>query len=61
LGLAAVVDGLRGGVAVAAGIAAGAGVLLLGRRRLGGFTGDVLGAAGVTGETVSLVVAAAKW
>jgi cobalamin 5'-phosphate synthase/cobalamin synthase len=61
LGLAALVDGLRGGGAVAAGIAAGAGVLLLGRRRLGGFTGDVLGAAGITGETVSLVVAAAKW
>jgi adenosylcobinamide-GDP ribazoletransferase len=36
-------------------------VALLARRRIGGFTGDVLGAAGVVGETVALVVAAAKW
>lgn len=36
-------------------------VALLARRRIGGFTGDVLGAAGVIGETVALVVAAAKW
>jgi cobalamin synthase len=34
---------------------------VLARRRLGGFTGDVLGAAGVVGETVGLIVAAAKW
>ena len=31
------------------------------RRRLGGFTGDVLGAAGVIGETVALVVASSTW
>ena len=30
-------------------------------RRLGGYTGDVLGAAGVIAETVGLVVAAARW
>ena len=42
-------------------VAAGAGVLLLARRRLGGFTGDVLGAAGAIAETVGLLVAAAKW
>ena len=36
-------------------------VALLARRRIGGFTGDVLGAAGVVGETVALVIAAAKW
>src|SRR5205085_224245 len=36
-------------------------VALLARRRIGGFTGDVLGAAGVIGETVALVIAAAKW
>ena len=30
-------------------------------RRLGGYTGDVLGAAGVVAETVGLLVAAAKW
>jgi adenosylcobinamide-GDP ribazoletransferase len=36
-------------------------VAAVARRRIGGFTGDVLGAAGVIGETVALVVAAAKW
>jgi len=39
-------------------LAAGA-VLGLGVRRIGGFTGDVLGAAGMVGETVGLLVAAA--
>ena len=42
-------------------IAGAGGVLLLAWRRLGGFTGDVLGAAGVMAETLGLVVAAAKW
>ena len=36
-------------------------VALLAKRRIGGFTGDVLGAAGVIGETVALVIAAARW
>jgi adenosylcobinamide-GDP ribazoletransferase len=40
---------------------AGSGVVALAWRRLGGFTGDVLGAAGVVAETVGLLVAAAKW
>ena len=52
---------LGGAVALAAGLVAAAGVVWLARRRLGGFTGDVLGAAGVVGETVALVVAAARW
>ncbi len=52
---------LAGGVALAAGLAAGLGVAALARRRLGGFTGDVLGAAGVVMETVALVVAAGRW
>lgn len=40
----------------------GAGLVLwLSQRRLGGYTGDVLGAAGLVGETVALVLAAAKW
>jgi len=30
-------------------------------RRLGGFTGDVVGAAGMVLETVALVVVAARW
>jgi adenosylcobinamide-GDP ribazoletransferase len=37
------------------------GIAALAQQRLGGFTGDVLGAAGVLAETVGLVVAAAKW
>jgi cobalamin 5'-phosphate synthase/cobalamin synthase len=45
-------------VAVCA-VVAGA-VVLFGRRQLGGFTGDVVGAAGFTGETAALLVAAVK-
>jgi adenosylcobinamide-GDP ribazoletransferase len=47
-------------VAVAAALVATATVALA-RRRIGGFTGDVIGAAGVLAETAGLVVAAAKW
>jgi adenosylcobinamide-GDP ribazoletransferase len=36
-------------------------VSALAARRLGGFTGDVLGAAAVLAETAGLLVAAAKW
>jgi cobalamin synthase len=51
-----------GGLAAfGAALLGGALVLLLARRRIGGFTGDVLGAAGVVAETVGLIVAAAKW
>jgi adenosylcobinamide-GDP ribazoletransferase len=59
--LGAFADGRRTEIAVAAGIAAAIAVVLFARRRIGGFTGDVLGAAGMVGETVALVVAAAKW
>ena len=52
--------GRRGFLAVACGSAAGAAVLALAQRRLGGFTGDVLGAAGVTCETVGLLVIAGR-
>jgi adenosylcobinamide-GDP ribazoletransferase len=45
-----------GAAAVAAAL-----VVLLGVRRLGGVTGDVLGAAGVVAETVGLLVASARW
>ena len=62
---AAVVAGVSlgaGGVAAVVGcVVAATAVVLLGRRRLGGVTGDVLGAAGVLGETVGLVVATASW
>jgi len=36
-------------------------VLLVARHKLGGFTGDVLGAAIIVGETVGLLVASARW
>lgn len=58
----AVAGGVPAGLAAAAGlISGGAGVVVLAHRRLGGFTGDVLGAAGVIGETSGLVLAAAQW
>jgi adenosylcobinamide-GDP ribazoletransferase len=53
--------GVAGVVAVAGGVAAGVVVVALAVRRLGGFTGDVLGAAGVITETVALVVVSARW
>ena len=59
--LGALADGRRTELAVGMAVAAGALVVAFGHRRLGGFTGDVLGAAGVVGETVGLLVAAAKW
>jgi adenosylcobinamide-GDP ribazoletransferase len=59
--LAAAWRPLAGLVSVAAGGVAAAGVVALSRRRIGGFTGDVLGAAGLLGETVGLLVAAARW
>ncbi|MCU1428359.1 MAG: cobS [Actinomycetia bacterium] len=59
--LAALGTGRGGFAAVLAGTLAGAGVVALARRRVGGFTGDVLGAAIVVTEVVGLVVAAAKW
>jgi adenosylcobinamide-GDP ribazoletransferase len=50
------------GTAASAALVVGfAGVVALARRRLGGFTGDVLGAAGVVAETAALVVASARW
>lgn len=52
---------VAGPVAVIAALASGVAVVALARRRLGGFTGDVLGAAAVVAETVGLLVAAAKW
>jgi adenosylcobinamide-GDP ribazoletransferase len=60
----ALLDGVRGaalgGLAVAAGL--GAALLLLGHavRRLGGVTGDVLGALGEIAATAALVVLAVR-
>lgn len=47
-------------VPVACGLVAGVGVLVFANRRIGGFTGDVLGAALVVTETVALVAATAR-
>lgn len=53
--------GVQPVVAVLATFAGAAALVAAARRRLGGFTGDVLGAAGVLGETAALLVAAASW
>jgi adenosylcobinamide-GDP ribazoletransferase len=55
------VGGLAGVVTAVAAAAGFAGVVGLAVRRLGGYTGDVLGAAGVIAETMGLLVAAARW
>jgi adenosylcobinamide-GDP ribazoletransferase len=52
--------GWLGAVAVVVGALAGTAVVWLARHRLGGFTGDVLGAAIVVTETVALLVAAGR-
>lgn len=57
----ATVGGLTGAVTAAGLLAGFAGVVVLAVRRLGGYTGDVLGAAGVVAETVALLMAAARW
>jgi adenosylcobinamide-GDP ribazoletransferase len=61
--LGAVLVGFGGGdamVGVAALVLSGAAVVALAVRRVGGFTGDVLGAAGMVGETAGLLAAAAR-
>lgn len=54
------VDAARGPAAIGLAVAAGTAVLGLGVVRLGGFTGDILGAAVVVAETVGLVAMAAR-
>jgi adenosylcobinamide-GDP ribazoletransferase len=54
-------SGAPGVVAVAVAVAAGAGVLAFAHGRLGGYTGDVLGGAGLIAESAGLIVAAARW
>lgn len=60
----AMLAGWRLGPGLAAGgcaLVSGASVVALAERRIGGYTGDVLGAALMVAETVGLVVAAARW
>jgi adenosylcobinamide-GDP ribazoletransferase len=52
---------VQGTAAVAVLLAGFAAVVLLAVRRVGGYTGDVLGAAGVVAETMGLLAAAARW
>jgi len=61
LTMAIVGRGTHGVAALGAEVVAIIAVVVFARRRVGGFTGDVLGAAGVVGETVGLLVLAAKW
>jgi adenosylcobinamide-GDP ribazoletransferase len=51
----------RTALALLGGAVAAVGVVALARRRLGGVTGDVLGAAGVVAETIGLLVLAGTW
>jgi adenosylcobinamide-GDP ribazoletransferase len=52
--------GVRGLIALAAELFAMALVAALASKRIGGYTGDVLGAAGVVGETLGLLVLAMR-
>lgn len=52
--------GSRGAVGMAVGAAAAAALLVTAKRRLGGYTGDVLGAAGTVFETVGLMAVAKR-
>jgi adenosylcobinamide-GDP ribazoletransferase len=58
--LAAVGAGGRGLVVIAAEVVAMIAVVWFAARRVGGYTGDVLGAMGVIGETVGLLALVAK-
>lgn len=53
-------QGPTGAVALLALLGTAAAVVLLARRRIGGFTGDVLGATAVLAETVALLALAAR-
>lgn len=59
-GLAALGAGSRGLAVIAAEVVAALAVVWFAGRRLGGYTGDVLGACGVIGETVGLLVLVAR-
>jgi adenosylcobinamide-GDP ribazoletransferase len=58
--LVVIARGVRGVAALGAELIAIALVALFSRRRIGGYTGDVLGAAGIIGETVGLLALAVR-
>lgn len=58
--LLVIAQDLTGVVALGVLLATAAGVVLLARRRIGGFTGDVLGAAAMLAETAALLALAAR-
>lgn len=60
LGVLVVAHGPQGAAALLALVLASVGVVGLARRRIGGFTGDVLGATAVLAETVALLALAAR-
>lgn len=60
IALVVIGKGTRGLAALSAELVAMAAVAMLSWRRVGGFTGDVLGAAAVVGETVGLLVLASR-
>ena len=61
LSLGVLAGGAEAASAVVIGLLGAAAVVAVARRRLGGFTGDVLGAAGLVAETVALLAVAASW
>jgi adenosylcobinamide-GDP ribazoletransferase len=60
VGLVMIAKGVRGLIALAAELVAIALATLFSRRQLGGYTGDVLGAAAVIGETIGLLALAVR-
>lgn len=60
LGVLLVAQGANGAAALAALLLTSVGVVVLARRRIGGFTGDVLGATAVLAETAALLALAAR-
>jgi adenosylcobinamide-GDP ribazoletransferase len=59
-GLVMIGKGARGLIALGAELVAITLVALFSRRRLGGYTGDVLGAVAVIGETIGLLALAGR-
>lgn len=60
LGVLLVAQGANGAAALAALLLTSVGVVALAHRRIGGFTGDVLGATAVLAETAALLALAAR-